>query len=74
MVVSQPQPASLGPLARHRRHGDVPLTLGQRDAFRGGQPWMEIVQFERRADGAVTGMRVSTGSGRLRNLWFQKLD
>jgi hypothetical protein len=30
------------------------------------------VRFERGAEGAVTGMRVS--SGRLRNPWFKKLD
>ncbi|HEV3049629.1 MAG TPA: serine hydrolase, partial [Longimicrobium sp.] len=59
-------------LARHRRHGDVSLTPREADLFRGGESWLAEVRFERGADGAVTGMRVS--SGRLRNLWFEKLD
>jgi CubicO group peptidase (beta-lactamase class C family) len=61
-----------GLVARHRRHGDVPLTFREPNAFRGGESWMDRVEFERGADGAVTGMRVS--SGRVRRLWFQKLD
>jgi CubicO group peptidase (beta-lactamase class C family) len=61
-------------LARHRRHGDVALTPREANQFRAAESWMGEVRFERGPDGAVTGMRVSSGSGRLRNLWFEKLD
>jgi CubicO group peptidase (beta-lactamase class C family) len=61
-------------VARHRRHGDVPLAAQQANAFQGATSWMSRVSFERAADGSVTGMRVSNSSGRLRNLLFQKLD
>jgi CubicO group peptidase (beta-lactamase class C family) len=61
-------------LARHRRHGDVALTPRQANAFQGGESWMETVEFERGEGGAVTGMRVSNGNGRLRRVWFEKLE
>lgn len=61
-------------VARHRRHGDVALTPRQANAFQGGESWMETVEFERGPGGAVTGMRVSNGSGRLRRVWFEKLE
>lgn len=61
-------------VARHRRHGDVPLAPRRADAFRGGEAWLEMVEFDRDAAGAVTGMRVSNASGRIRNVRFDKLD
>jgi CubicO group peptidase (beta-lactamase class C family) len=61
-------------VARHRRHGDVPLIPRQANEFQGGMAWMARVVFERGADGGVTGMRISNASGRLRNLWLEKLD
>lgn len=61
-------------VARHIRHGDLPLAPRAPNAFRGRQSPFSDVRFERAADGAVTGMRVSDAGGRLRNLWFQKLD
>jgi CubicO group peptidase (beta-lactamase class C family) len=61
-------------LARHRRHGDLPLVAKQANVFSGSPAWVEHVVFERGADGKVTGMRVSNASGRTRNLRFEKLD
>ena len=59
-------------IARHRRHGDVVLTPEEPDAFGSDQWFFGNVAFERDERGAVTGMRVS--SGRVRNLWIEKLD
>ncbi|MBW3569500.1 MAG: serine hydrolase [Gemmatimonadetes bacterium] len=61
-------------VARHRRRGDVPLTPQRADVFQGSESWFAGVEFERAADGTVRGMRVSNAGGRLRNLWFEKLD
>lgn len=61
-------------LARHRRLGDVPLTPQGANLFQGAEGWFARVQFERSADGAVTGLRVSNAGGRLRRVWFEKLD
>lgn len=61
-------------LARHRRHGDVALTPREANVFTGAESWLANVRFERGAAGAVTAMRVSNGSGRLRNVRFEKLD
>lgn len=59
-------------VARHRRHGDVPLRPQAPDAFVGAPWWFTDVAFDRGPEGSVTGMRVS--SGRVRNLRFQKVD
>ncbi|MGI9610541.1 MAG: serine hydrolase domain-containing protein [Acidimicrobiia bacterium] len=56
-------------VARHRRHGDIPLSYVEEDEFRGNRWFFHQVKFERKAD-LVTGLRV-TGS-RVRNLWFAK--
>ncbi len=56
-------------VARHRRHGDIPLTSIGEDEFRGDRWFFHQVKFERNA-GLVTGLRV-TGE-RVRNLWFAK--
>ena len=61
-------------LARHRRHGDVSLMPEEAGVFRGSESWFAAVRFERGADGAVTALRVSNASGRLRNVRFEKLD
>jgi CubicO group peptidase (beta-lactamase class C family) len=63
-----------GLVARHRRHGDVPLAARQANVFDGGTGWLGRVEFERGAGGAVTGMRISNPGGRLRRLKFEKLD
>ena len=61
-------------LARHRRHGDIPLAPRQPNLFNGAESWLASVEFQRGADGAVTGMRVTNAGGRLRNVRFDKLD
>lgn len=61
-------------VARHRRLGDIALTPRQMNAFQGATGTVANVRFERAADGGVSGMRVSNAGGRLRNLWFEKLD
>jgi CubicO group peptidase (beta-lactamase class C family) len=61
-------------VARHRRHGDVSLTPRRANVFRGSEGFLDNVEFQRAADGAVTSMRVSNAGGRLRNLLFEKLE
>lgn len=61
-------------LARHRRHGDVPLTPKRANVFKGAESWIDTVEFQRAADGTVTALRVSNANGRLRNVRFDKLD
>jgi CubicO group peptidase (beta-lactamase class C family) len=58
-------------VARHRRHGDIPLAPVQPDTFEGGQWFFGRVHFERDSTGQVTAMRVSTG--RVRNVLFRKM-
>jgi CubicO group peptidase (beta-lactamase class C family) len=58
-------------VARHRRHGDIPLTPAEPDAFDGGQWFFGRVRFERDAAGGVTAFRVS--SGRARNVLFRRM-
>jgi CubicO group peptidase (beta-lactamase class C family) len=61
-------------VVRHRRHGDLPLIPRQVNVFEGRVGFVGRVQFERAPDGTVTGMRVSTTGGRVRNVRFEKLD
>lgn len=56
-------------VANHRRHGDIRLIPSLRDEFRGDQWFFQGVEFDRDANGAVTGLRVS--NGRSRNLRFK---
>lgn len=58
-------------VARHRRHGDIPLTPLRPDTFQGGEWFFRLVRFERDAAGAVTRMRLS--GDRARNLLFEPL-
>jgi CubicO group peptidase (beta-lactamase class C family) len=58
-------------VARHRRHGDLPLTPAAPDAFDAGQWFFGRVRFERDSTGRVTSMRVSTS--RVRALLFRRL-
>jgi CubicO group peptidase (beta-lactamase class C family) len=59
-------------IARHRRHGDIPLRPFQPDNFRASQFYFSQVRFERDAQGKVRQMRVSDG-GRVRNVRFERL-
>lgn len=58
-------------LARHPRHGDVPLSATDEDTFAGGAWFFGKVVFSRGEDGRVDGLRVS--GGRVRDLRFMKL-
>jgi CubicO group peptidase (beta-lactamase class C family) len=59
-------------VARHRRHGAIPLTPLERDAFRGGAWYFSRVRFERGAGGRVGGLLVS--GGRVRDLRFDRQE
>ncbi len=48
-------------VARHRRHGDLPLTPVERDAFTAGQWFIDRVRFERDPSGTPAVMRLSSG-------------
>ena len=58
-------------VARHRRHGDLPLTPVEPGVFAGGQWFLGRVRFEPDATGAPAVMRVS--AGRVRNVRFERL-
>jgi CubicO group peptidase (beta-lactamase class C family) len=58
-------------VARHRRHGDIPLSPREPDQFDGGQWFFGRVLFLRDSGGAVTGFRVT--GGRVRNLLFERM-
>jgi hypothetical protein len=60
-------------VARHRRHGRIPLAAADaRDAFRGGAWYFERVRFERGTDGRVTALLAS--AGRVRDLRFERQE
>ena len=54
---------------QHRRWDDIQLTHGSGEGFSGGFP-IASVDFERGENGTVTGF--NAGSGRTRNIWFEK--
>jgi CubicO group peptidase (beta-lactamase class C family) len=56
---------------RHRRLNDIPLTHTRGDTFSGSFPVAEVA-FERSEAGQVTGLRA--GSGRTRDVWFERQD
>lgn len=60
-----------GPVMRHRRHGSIPLTHAWGDDFRGGQWFLQSVEFRRDESGGVVGLLVNGGE-RNRNLWFER--
>ncbi|UCC84585.1 MAG: serine hydrolase [Gemmatimonadota bacterium] len=55
-------------IATHVRHDPIPLTPSAPDAFSGNTWFFQDVQFERNAEGSITGFRVT--SGRVRGLLF----
>ncbi len=55
---------------RHRRHGTISLTPAWKDDFRGGEWFLNSVEFDRDEAGRVIGLRVT--QGRSRNLRFVK--
>ena len=59
-------------IAQHSRLSDFELTPVKEDTF-GGKVWFfGQVEFLRDANGSISGCKVS--SGRVRNLWFQKVE
>ncbi len=57
-------------LARHPRHGAMELRLLNEDIIQAPYP-LGVLRFQREG-GAVVGLRAS--NGRVRNLWFEKVD
>ncbi len=55
--------------ARHRRYEPIPLTPSDTDAFSSDSWFLQNLKFAR-ADGRITGFRVS--NSRVRNVWFEK--
>jgi CubicO group peptidase (beta-lactamase class C family) len=60
-----------GVVAVHRRQGERRLTPFHEDEFRGPAE-LGTVRLERAPDGAVTGLRVTTGDRRVRDLLFER--
>jgi hypothetical protein len=58
-------------MASHRRYDPFEVALITRDEFE-GPFFVDTIKFERDSSGRVTGMRIS--NGRVRNLWFDKLE
>lgn len=59
-------------IAKHQRHHDVELLPLQKDNLVGDAFFMSQVDVERWQSGEVRGIKVS--NGRVRNLWFEKID
>jgi len=57
-------------VTKHRRHGNISLTYAYKDDFRGGQWFMQSVEFLRNETDKVTGFKVT--QGRSRNQRFIK--
>lgn len=57
-------------LARHRRHGEIPLIMSKRDIFTGRQWFFRKVQFIRNKNQNISGFLLT--GGRVRNLRFVK--
>lgn len=57
-------------VATHIRHDPIPLSPATPDAFAGNTWFFQQVRFERNADGAIGGFRLT--SGRVRGLLFAK--
>ena len=58
--------------AQHDRLSDIALKPIKKDMFSGNIWFFGQTEFTRDADGIINGCKVS--SGRVRNLWFQKVD
>jgi CubicO group peptidase (beta-lactamase class C family) len=58
-------------VARHVRHGDIRLELGEEDVFSGDRWYFRRVAFSRDGQGRVDGFRVT--GGRVRDLRFVRL-
>ena len=59
-------------IARHSRLSDIELNPIGKDMFSGNRGFFSQIEFIRDANNAINGCKVS--AGRVRNLYFQKLD
>jgi CubicO group peptidase (beta-lactamase class C family) len=59
-------------IARHQRHPDIRLSPTKEDFFSGNVWFYGQVEFVRNSEKAITGVKVS--NGRVRNLWFEKVN
>jgi hypothetical protein len=59
-------------VAVHPRHDDMKITPIKKDIMTGDNWYFDRIRIERGPSEAVSGMRVT--SGRVRNLYFEKLD
>ena len=57
-------------LARHRRHGDIPLVLNKEDLFTGRKWFFQKIRFVRNEKQEISGFLLT--GGRVRNLRFVK--
>ena len=58
-------------IARHSRLSDIEFKPVKDDLFSGNRWFFSKVEFVRNDNDQISGLRVS--SGRVRNLWFEKL-
>lgn len=59
-------------VARHQRHPVIELSPAKPDHFSGNTWFFRQIEFKRDQEGQLLGMYVS--NGRVRNLWFEKVD
>ena len=59
-------------LARHQRHPDFTFIPTKTDFFSGSVWFFQGIEFVRDSDKAIIGLKAS--NGRVRNLWFEKVD
>lgn len=55
-------------MGHHARHGDFPLFMLKKDVLE--LPGYFVIKYQRDANDAITGVRIS--NGRARNVWFEK--
>ncbi|MGB5821571.1 MAG: serine hydrolase domain-containing protein [Saonia sp.] len=55
----------------HPRHGDFKMKVVKNDILEGEWPLL-VAKYQRAEDGKISGISVS--NGRVRNLWFEKLE
>ncbi|SMD43815.1 CubicO group peptidase, beta-lactamase class C family [Aquiflexum balticum DSM 16537] len=59
-------------VAKHSRHPDIHFNPTKKDFFTGNSWFFGQAEFIRNDNGTVTGLKAS--SGRVRNVWFEKVE
>ena len=59
-------------VAKHSRHPDIHFNPTKKDIFTGNSWFFGQAEFIRNDNGTVTGLKAS--SGRVRNVWFEKVE